>query len=227
MWEIDARLSRDGVIVICHDNAVTVADGRRIVLAAHDAADFAHLPLARGGTVPTLHEVINLAVETGCGLYVEVKERAAALPTLRLLSASPVPFAAIGSFDHDTVCDLTAARREHSRFPISVLVRVGEDPFAAATGTDAEVIHLCWERASNEPDRLVTPELIARAVRERLLVVIWHEERRAVLDRLATLPVVGICTDKPEMMNRYKRHPDHPINVPRRRSAATIAPGNA
>ena len=222
MWELDARLSRDGVIVICHDNAVTDADGRRIVLSAHNAADIAHVPLARGGTVPTLQEVINLAIETGCGLYVEVKERAAALPTLRLLSASSVPYAAIGSFDHDTVSDLTAARREHSRFPISVLVRVGEDPFAAATGTGAEVIHLCWERASNEPDRLVTPDLILRAVRERLLVVIWHEERRAVLDRLATLPVVGICTDKPGMMNRYKRHPEHPINVPRRRSTATV-----
>jgi glycerophosphoryl diester phosphodiesterase len=211
MWELDARLSRDGVIVICHDNAVTVADGRRIVLAAHDAVDITHVPLARGGTMPTLREVINLAVGTGCGLYVEVKERAAALPTLRLLSASSVPFAAIGSFDHDTVRDLTAVRREHPRFPISVLVRLGEDPFAAATGTGAEIIHLCWERASNEPDRLVTPELIARAVRERLLVVIWHEERRVVLDRLATLPVVGICTDKTGMMNRYKRHPDHPI----------------
>jgi glycerophosphoryl diester phosphodiesterase len=205
MWELDARLSRDGVVVICHDNAVTVADGRQMVLAAHDAADIAHLPLAGGGTVPTLQEVIDLAIETGCGLYVEVKERAAVLPTLQLLSASSVPFAAIGSFDHDTVYDLTAARRKHSRFPISVLVRVGEDPFTAATRTGAEVIHLCWERASNEPDRLVTPDLIARAVREGLLVLIWHEERRAVLDRLAALPVVGICSDRPEMMDRYKR----------------------
>ncbi len=147
-----------------------------------------------------LQEVIDLAVETGCGLYVEVKERAAALPTLQLLSASFVPFAAIGSFDHDTVRDLIAARPR--RFPISVLVRVGEDPFAAAASTGAEIIHLCWERASPEPDRLVTPELIARAARERLLVVIWHEERPVVLDRLITLPVVGICTDRPELMHR-------------------------
>jgi glycerophosphoryl diester phosphodiesterase len=33
-------------------------------------------------------------------------------------------------------------------------------------------------------------------------VVIWHEERRAALDRLVTLPVIGICTDRPEMMKR-------------------------
>jgi glycerophosphoryl diester phosphodiesterase len=202
MWELDARLSRDCVVVVCHDDAVTTADGRRIAVAAHDAADIACLPLARGGSVPTLHAVINLAIATGCGLYVEVKERAAALPTMRLLSASAVRFAAVGSFDHDIVRDLVVARKEHARFPISVLVRIGEDPFTAAADTGAEVVHLCWERASSAPDRLVTPGLIARAARERLLVVIWHEERRAVLDRLMTLPVIGICTDSPEMMKR-------------------------
>ncbi len=213
MWELDARLSGDGVVVVCHNDTITGADGRRIKLAGHDAADIACVPLAGGGTVPTLRQAIDLAIATGCGLYVEVKERAAALPALRLLSASTVPFAAIGSFDHDTVRDLATARPEHSRFPVSVLVRGGEDPFAAAAETGAEIVHLCWERASDAPDRLVTPDLIARAARQRLLVLIWHEERRAVLDRLVTLPVIGICTDKPEMMNRYTPHPDSPSTL--------------
>jgi glycerophosphoryl diester phosphodiesterase len=163
--------------------------------------------------VPALGEVIDLAIETGCGLYVEVKEQAAALPSLRLLSASAVRFAAIGSFDHDTVRDLGAARQQYSRFPVSVLVRMGEDPFVAAADTGADIVHLCWERASSAPDRLVTPELIARAEHERLVVMIWHEERRDVLDRLVTLPVVGICTDRPEMMNRYAQTSDARIDV--------------
>lgn len=202
MWEVDVRLSRDGVVVVCHDDVVTTEDGRRITLAAHNAADIARVPLARGGTVPTLHAVIDLAIETGSGLYVEIKEREAVLPTMRLLAASTVRFAAAGSFYHDTVRDLVAGRQGCSRFPIAVLVRVGEDPFTAAADTGAEVVHLCWERASSAPDRLVTPGLIARAARERLLVLIWHEERRAVLDRLMTLPVIGICTDRPGMMRR-------------------------
>ena len=226
MWEIDARLSRDGIVMVCHDDAVKAADGRRIVLAAHDAADIVHVPLERGGAVPPLRGVIDLAIEAGCGLYVEVKERAAALPTLRLLSASAVPFAAVGSFDRDTVRDLAAARQEHPRFPVSVLVRVGEDPFSAAADTGAEVVHLCWECASDAPDRLVTQDLIARAAHERLVIVIWHEERRAVLDRLMTRPVIGICTDKPEMMNRYKQHPDYPMDVVCHRGMNAIAPEN-
>ena len=152
--------------------------------------------------MPTLQEVINLAIETGCGLYVEVKERAAALPAMRLLSASAVRFAAIGSFDHDTVRDLVAARQRYSRFPISVLVRVGEDPFMAAADTGADIVHLCWERASVRPTAS-SHRSLSRARRAKgSLMVIWHEERRDVLDRLVTLPVIGICTDRPEMMRR-------------------------
>ena len=152
MWELDVRLSRDGVVVVSHNDTVTGADGRQIALAGHDAADIAGIMLDRGGIVPSLQAVIDLATTAERGLCVEVKERAAALPALRLLSESAVPFAAIGSFDHDTVRDLAAERRAHPRFPVSVLVRVGEDPFIAAAATGADIIHLCWERASDAPD---------------------------------------------------------------------------
>ena len=226
MWELDVRLSRDGVVVVSHNETVAGANGRQIALAAHDAADIAGIMLDRGGIMPSLQAVIDLATTAERGLYVEVKERAAALPALRLLSESAVPFAAIGSFDHDTVRDLAAERRVHPRFPVSVLVRVGEDPFIAAAATGADIIHLCWERASDAPDRLVTPDLLARAAGERLAVLIWHEERCAVLDRLVKLAVVGICTDKPELMNRYVPHPDYPIAVVCHRCMNRIAPEN-
>src|SRR5471030_112260 len=85
MWELDARLSRDGVVVVSHDDAVTGTDGRRIVLAEHDAADIVGIRLKRGGYVPLLQDVIDLAIETSCGLYAEVKERAAARPAMALL----------------------------------------------------------------------------------------------------------------------------------------------
>jgi len=94
---------------------------------------------------------------------------------------------------------VTLAARQ-SRFPVAVLVRVDEDPFACAAMTGAEIIHLCWERASDAPDHLVTPALLARATREGLAVVIWHEERRDVIERLVRMPVLGICSNAPELL---------------------------
>ena len=148
--------------------------------------------------MPTLREVIDLAIEAGCGLYVEVKERAAALPTLRLLSASAVPFAAVGSFDHDTVRDLAAARqgasalshlgsRSRRRRPVHGRRRYRRRGRPSVLGAGIEMRPTASSR-----------RILSRARRAKgSLVVIWHEERRAVLDRLMTLPVVGICTDKP------------------------------
>ncbi|MBB5752262.1 glycerophosphodiester phosphodiesterase family protein [Prosthecomicrobium pneumaticum] len=223
MWELDVRLSRDGVPVVSHDATLALADGRRVTIADHDWAALAGVALARGGTMPAFAAIVDLAAEAGCGLYVEVKERAAAGAALAVLSAGAAPFAAIGSFDHDTVRDLVAAR---SRFPVSVLVRMAEDPFAAAEATGAAIIHLCWERDGADPDRLVTDALIARAAAAELGVVLWHEERRDVLDRLMAKPVLGICTDKPEMMNRYRPDPALPIGVVCHRGMAALAPEN-
>jgi len=47
-----------------------------------------------------------------------------------------------------------------------------------------------------------------------------------VLDHLVKLAVVGICTDKPELMNRYVPHPDYPIAIVCHRSMNRIAPEN-
>jgi glycerophosphoryl diester phosphodiesterase len=197
MSELDVRLSKDGVPVVSHDAALHTADGLDVVIADQTAEALKTLPLARGGFMPDFQAVIELSISLGFGLYVEVKEEAAAVPALALLSASAVPFACIGSFDHATVRKLVAAR---PRFPVSVLVRMDEDPFEAAAATGAEVIHLCWERNGPDPDRLVTDTLVARAAQLGLTIVLWHEERRGVLDRLMVKAVVGICSDRPEMI---------------------------
>jgi glycerophosphoryl diester phosphodiesterase len=223
MWELDVRLSRDGTPVVSHDAVLHLADGVEMPIGLSDAADLSARRLARGGTMPALRDVVDLAISTDSGLYVEVKERAAALPALALLAASSVPFAAIGSFDHDTVRDLVAAK---PRFPVSVLVRSAEDPFEAAGATGADIIHLCWERDGSDPDRLITGALLDRAAAAGLGIVLWHEERRDVLDRLMAKPVLGICTDKPEMMNRYEPSPLLPIHVVCHRGMNALAPEN-
>jgi glycerophosphoryl diester phosphodiesterase len=89
---------------------------------------------------------------------------------------------------------------------LSVLVRLGHDPFALADSAGADVLHLCWERGGERPQDLVTPALLERAFRQGREVVLWHEERLAILSDIMELPVLGICSDLPDLMrNATKR----------------------
>jgi glycerophosphoryl diester phosphodiesterase len=87
-----------------------------------------------------------------------------------------------------------------SAYPLSVLVRLGDDPLAAAERSGADIVHLCWERGGERPQDLVTTALIAAIFESRRQIVLWHEERPEIIADLVALPVLGICSDLPELL---------------------------
>ncbi len=106
-------------------------------------------------------------------------------------------FACLGSFDIAQVRELREAGCD---YPLSVLVRLGDNPHVIGDAADADILHLCWERAGERPQDLVTAALMERAFARGREIVLWHEERRPILDEIMKLPVLGICTDLPDMM---------------------------
>lgn len=210
MWEVDIHLSADGVPVAWHD---PVAAGRRI-------ADFARADLPG---LMDLGQILGKARARGQGVYLDLKAPGSGLPCLGILSQHGFEPAVLGAFDDAEARALVEA---HSPWPVSVLVRPGEDPFQRAEATQADIIHLCWEHASTRPQDLVTPELIAEAQRRGLGIALWHEERPEVLRDLLTLPVLGICTDQPELIGGFDSLGDHGIDVVCHRGINHIAPEN-
>jgi glycerophosphoryl diester phosphodiesterase len=86
----------------------------------------------------------------------------------------------------------------------SVLIRSqdrGIDFVAWALAVEADYVHPCWEHASPTPHLLLTPALVARIRQHGLGIVIWHEERPAVLRELVRMEVDGICTDTPDVLS--------------------------
>jgi glycerophosphoryl diester phosphodiesterase len=71
-------------------------------------------------------------------------------------------------------------------------------PLATAEAAGADIAHLCWERGGPRPQDLVTPELIAALAAAGRQIVLWHEERPELIADLVALPVLGICSDRPE-----------------------------
>lgn len=194
MWELDTQLTRDGVCVVSHDDALERVFGVDATISQMTAADLANLD---GVAVPLFADVAALAREKAVGLYVELKAAGTGLLAWSQLRANNQRFAAFGSFDPMQVREL---RQAGCTYPLAVLVPVGADPFALAEFAGADLVHLCWEQAGERPQDLVTPTLIEEARRRNLEIVLWHEERPAVISDLLELPVLGICSDEPSLL---------------------------
>jgi len=223
MWEIDVQLSSDGVCVVSHDSNLLKQAGVDMEISQLTFDELRKYKLHNGEMVPSVLEVIELAQRTGCGLYVELKARGTGPKVVALLESLQIKRAVIGSFGVEQVAELA---RLNCPYPLSVLVPVGADPFALAQAAGADMIHLCWERASDTPHQLLTKELMAAAAISRLPIVAWHEEREEVIAALVQLPIFGICTDLPEMINRYRPSDANPIEIVCHRGAHTVAPEN-
>lgn len=71
--ECDCRPSRDGIIVLAHDDHITDVSGRTFVIRECDADLLASLDPGTGEGVPTLAELVAWAGEAGVGVMADVK----------------------------------------------------------------------------------------------------------------------------------------------------------
>ncbi|SMY07304.1 glycerophosphodiester phosphodiesterase [Flavimaricola marinus] len=212
MWEVDIRASSDGVSIVHHD--AMLETGEALNAMTRDALRAA-MP-----DVPDLSEVVALAAQLGAGIYADIKDVEAALPTLHLLQDAKISPVIIGAFNPEIVQILKDAG---STYPIAGLVPIGADPHSHAA--DADVIHLCWEHLPAPQDTL-TKEFFGRAFADGKQVVLWHEEDPARMAAIRTKPVTGICSDMPELVNPLRRPSSYPFGVVCHRGANSIAPEN-
>jgi len=200
MWELDTQLTSDGVVVVSHDDHLERVFGvdRRISEMTH-----AELSALDGVDVPSFAEVAALARDLGAGLYIELKAPGSGPLVWHHLLLSDQHFACLGSFDTTQVREL---RDSGCEYPLSILVRVGHDPHALGDKAGADILHLCWESAGPRPQILVNEGLIAKAFHANRQIVLWHEERAEIIADIVKLPVLGICSDRPEMLRPKRDH---------------------
>ena len=223
MWELDVRLSVDGVCVVAHDDNLARMAGQELRVSAASWYDISALQLPEGQQVPRLEEVIELAVQTGCGLYIEIKSEDAGVLAWELLQKSGLKFAVLASFNVSWVRQL---RDLGCKYPLAVLVPNGADPIEYLGGLDADIVHLCWRDTTEALHELLTESLINSLVDHGLQIVIWHEDRPAVLHALWDLPIMGICSNRPELLKPYVPNPAHNIDIVCHRGANNLAPEN-
>jgi len=213
-WEVDLHLSGDGQIVVYHD--ACLADGRAL-------ADLDYDQIRQGVEVdvaPLFADVIKMALTGNVGIYADIKARAAALPVSKMLHDQGVERAILGAFDRKIV---TTLKSSGTPYPVAALVPLNADPFAHAAGAD--IIHLCWENLERPQDKL-DDVFFDRCAQTGQKVVLWHEEDPERMACLRTKPVLGICSDRPELVNPFAAPPDWPVQVVCHRGANAVAPEN-
>jgi glycerophosphoryl diester phosphodiesterase len=223
MWELDIRLSADGVCVVVHDEDLTRIAERPLRVSDAQWQELCSIALAEGQYIPRLEQVIELARQTGCGLYIEIKSAGAGPLAWRLLQRANFRFACLASFNLNWIKEL---RKLGCEYPLGVLVPGHTDPLACINGVSVDIVHLCWRNASENPHELLTDSLL-QSLRDRdKQVVLWHEERSHVLDAILKKPIMGICSNRPEVLKPYKQSAKHQIDIVCHRGANNIAPEN-
>lgn len=212
MWEVDIRITSDGVLVAFHD--ASLAGGQEVCALSREALRSA-CP-----ECPDLAEVVALAAETGAGIYADIKDEQATVATYELLVQAGISPVIIGAFDPGIVRRL---KDVGSIYQVAALVPVGVDPHEHAH--DADVIHLCWEHMSS-PQNSLTPAFFDRVFSAGKGVVLWHEEDPVRMAELRTKPVTGICSDRPELVAPFRPPAEYPFETVCHRGANGIAPEN-
>ncbi len=223
MWEVDVRLTVDRVPVAFHDEDLKAICGLDLKVADVTAARLQALTAESGREAPLFSQIAGLAARLGAGIYLDAKEGEAASLAIAELLAHRIERVIVGANTSDYASELIAGG---CPYPVSILVGVGKDPFPIADQCGAEIVHPCWERAGQRPDRLLDEAFFARARERGLPVVTWHEERVDVVEALVKMPILGICSDQPEMVARFARSAVTSPEIVCHRGACKVAPEN-
>lgn len=198
--EFDVRLSRDGVVLLFHDDTLErTSDGAGLFnrlsaaeLQALDAGSW-FSPAFAGERIPTLDEALSLCLALGLGANIEVKPNPGeAEATVRAIAACLANFAApppllLSSFELDA---LAAGQRDLPALPRGLLVQNWREE-------DAELLDRLGCASLNLAAAGLDESLLARlrALKCPLLVYTINDPDQA--RRLLALGVTGVFSDQP------------------------------
>jgi glycerophosphoryl diester phosphodiesterase len=192
--ELDVHLSRDGLPVVIHDDALDrTTDGEGFV-AAYDCEELRTLdagswfdPGFAGEPLPTLDETLSLLAGR-LRLNLEVKDARAAMAILEQLHDYPQAEVVISSFDYGV---LSGLRRVAHDLPLAVLYDSGNWRMALARAEALRAVAF-----HPHADRITRP-LLAACRQLRLPVFVWTVDEPQQARSLARLGVAGVFTNDP------------------------------
>ncbi len=200
--EFDAKLTKDGVPILMHDETLNRTTSGTGDVAGHTLAQLRELdagawfgPKFKGTRIPTLEEAMALMAKLGMGFNIEIKpcpgrEAETARISCALVDklwpkSAPVPV--VSSFKK---ASLEAAKAGFPHLPRGYLAEeLKGDWLAEAKSLDCATIHPGWMK--------LTKPLVRAAKDWNLPVLVWTVNETARARELIGWGVDAIITDKP------------------------------
>jgi len=188
--EIDVRVTRDGHLVVIHDETVDrTTDGHGYVKDL-TFSELRSLDAGKGEKIPTLEEALRLT-RGRVTLQIELKAPEAAEPTVHLIERQKAEREVIiTSFMHELlgrVHDLNPALRTGALF-----FDVQGDICRKALDVHSEAIHVYY--------RNVNSRLVDEAHRRGLKISVWNPDEVEEMKKMISLNVDVIGTNRPDLL---------------------------
>lgn len=203
--ELDVQRSRDGVLVVIHDETVDrTSDGTgKVAELTFDELlrfDFSRgIPSFQRTQIPSLDEVLDFLAPTDVTINIELKNGIEPYPGLPLETASIVEQHGLAervtysSFNHYGLAELR--RSVPSRQLGLLYVEWLWEPWRYAREFGAGAVHPGLPA-------LTDPDLVRRCHAAGVAVNVWTVNQDSDIARLAKLEVDAIITDRPELALR-------------------------
>ncbi len=203
MVETDLRATRDGELVLLHDNTVERTTGSPA--GALSAMSFAHVRQLDAGKwkgaqyagqrIPTFDEALEVAKGRG-SLLLDIKaaglgEKLAAAVKRR-------------GMEHDVVLapwSIAEAQALRKHLPATPTVLIGSAPKQADAAWFAPVLS-AGLHGFNYAAGSLSPDFVRAAARRGLVVYAWTVNERSTMRRMARLGVTGVLTDDPALLRQ-------------------------
>lgn len=202
MIEFDVRPTRDGQIVVFHDDTTERWNGRPDAIASMSLHEARQVDLC-GATMPTLDEVCAWAATTGLMLNIEIKVTGIEAAVAQIVQTHGVgERVVVSAFDFSV---LETMRTVVPELALGVLMA------SDALGTDAPfgedwplpLLEQYGARAWHPSHRLPhLDQLIPRVRQAGFAVNVWTVDDPAVMQRFLDLHVDGIMTNRPALLQR-------------------------
>ena len=193
--EIDVRISRDGRLVIMHDETVDRTTNGHGYVSELTFDELRSLDAGMGEKIPTLEEILRFTMGKA-KLEIELKVPEAAEPTIQLVEElNAEKDVIVISFIHELL------ERVHDLNPNiktgALFFEVPKDILQRALKVHASSIHVYY--------RNVNSELVKEAHRSGLEVAVWNPNRIEEMREMIDLGVDAIGSDRPDRLIQLLR----------------------